>query len=54
MLPTFRADARVRLVAAADPAPLQRARFAADFGGPTYDSVEALAADPAEIGRAHV
>lgn len=47
MLPTFRADARVRLVAAADPAPLPRARFAADFGGPTYDSVEALAADPA-------
>jgi phthalate 4,5-cis-dihydrodiol dehydrogenase len=46
MLPTFRADARLRLVGAADSAPAPRARFVADFAAPAYDTVEALAADP--------
>ena len=46
MLPSFVADARVRLVAAADPLPQARAQFERDFGGCTYDSVEALCADP--------
>jgi len=47
MLPTLRADPRVELVAAADPRPEARARFTADFGGPAYESVEALVRDPA-------
>lgn len=46
MLPTFRGDARVRLVAAADPLPQGRAQFTQDFGAPAYASVEALCADP--------
>jgi phthalate 4,5-cis-dihydrodiol dehydrogenase len=46
MLPTFR-DPRVALVAAADPRPEARARFAADFAAQTYETVEALCADPA-------
>lgn len=45
MAPTFAGDARVRLVAAADPRPEARARFEADFGGRTYATVEALCAD---------
>src|SRR6186713_2197409 len=45
MLPTFRADPRVRLVAAADPLPAARAQFERDFGGRVYADVEALAAD---------
>jgi phthalate 4,5-cis-dihydrodiol dehydrogenase len=47
MLPTFTAHPRVQLVAAADPRPEARARFAADFGATTYDSVEDLCADAA-------
>jgi phthalate 4,5-cis-dihydrodiol dehydrogenase len=47
MLPTFTGDARVALVAAADPRPEARQRFAADFGGTSYESVEALCTDPA-------
>jgi len=47
MLPTFRFDGRVQLVAAADPSAAARARFASDFQAPAYDSVEALCADPA-------
>lgn len=47
MLPTLTRDPRIRLVAAADPRAEARARFAADFGGKTYDDVEALCADPA-------
>jgi phthalate 4,5-cis-dihydrodiol dehydrogenase len=47
MLPGLAADRRVALVAAADPRPEARARFAADFGGRAYDDVEALCADPA-------
>jgi phthalate 4,5-cis-dihydrodiol dehydrogenase len=46
MLPTFAADARVRLVAACDPVPAARERFAADFGGPAFDDVEALCRRP--------
>ena len=46
MAPTFAGEARVRLVAAADPRPEARARFEADFGGRTYATVEALCADP--------
>ena len=46
MAPTLASDARVRLVAAADPRPEARARFEADFGGRAYASVEALCADP--------
>lgn len=46
MLPTFLADPRVQLVAAADPRPEARARFAAEFGGRAYADVAALAADP--------
>ena len=47
MLPTFVADPRVALVAAADPRAAARSRFAADFSAKTYDTVEALCADPA-------
>lgn len=46
MLPTFVADPRVSLVAAADPRPEARARFAAEFSAKTYETVEALCADP--------
>ena len=46
MLPTFRQDPRVKLVAAADPLPQARAQFERDFGAPTYASIEALCADP--------
>src|SRR5262249_45002567 len=47
MLPTFAADPRVSLVAAADPRPEARQRFAADFAGKAYPRVEDLCADPA-------
>jgi phthalate 4,5-cis-dihydrodiol dehydrogenase len=47
MLPTFIGDARVVLVAAADPRGQARARFAADFAGNTYETVAELCADPA-------
>ena len=47
MLPTFVFDQRVRLVAATDPIPQARAQFEKDFGKPSYESVEALCADPA-------
>ncbi|MEP6968889.1 MAG: Gfo/Idh/MocA family oxidoreductase [Betaproteobacteria bacterium] len=47
MLPTFTRDARVRLVAAADPLPAARRQFESDFGAASYDSVDALCADPA-------
>src|SRR3954468_23979689 len=45
MAPTFAGDARVRLVAAADPRAEARRRFEADFGGRTYATVEELCAD---------
>lgn len=47
MLPTFAGDPRVSLVAAADPRADARARFTADFGATTYETVEQLCADPA-------
>jgi phthalate 4,5-cis-dihydrodiol dehydrogenase len=47
MAPTLAADARVRLVAAADPRPEARQRFEADFGGRTYGTVEELCRDAA-------
>ena len=45
MAPTLAGDARVRLVAGADPRPEARRRFEADFGGPAYASVEELCGD---------
>lgn len=45
MLPSLAQDKRLALAAAADPRPEARARFAADFAAPTYDSVAALCAD---------
>ncbi len=47
MLPTFRNDPRVQLVAAAAPRAESRAAFEAEFGGRAYASVEEMAADPA-------
>jgi phthalate 4,5-cis-dihydrodiol dehydrogenase len=44
MLPTFAADPRVRLVAAADPLSAARDQFARDFGGPAFDDVDRLCA----------
>jgi len=46
MLPTFRLDPRVALVAAADPRGEARTRFEADFRGKAYATVEELCADP--------
>ncbi len=46
MLPTFLNDARVQLVAAADPLPQARAQFERDFGTPAHEDVQALCADP--------
>lgn len=44
MLPTFAADARVALVAAADPRAAARDRFTADFGGRGFETVAAMCA----------
>lgn len=46
MLPTFTGDARVQLVAAADPRADARERFTKEFGGPAYATADELAADP--------
>jgi len=46
MLPTFRADERVELVAAFDPRKSARKEFETDFGRRTYDSARELCADP--------
>src|SRR4051794_14395458 len=46
MLPTFAADPRIALCAAADLRPEARAQFEKDFGARTYDSIEQLCADP--------
>ena len=46
MLPTLQQDPRVAVVAAADPRPEARQRFAEDFGGTAYETVDALCADP--------
>jgi phthalate 4,5-cis-dihydrodiol dehydrogenase len=45
MLPTFAGDQRVTLAAAADPRAEARQRFTADFGAPTFETVEALCAN---------
>jgi phthalate 4,5-cis-dihydrodiol dehydrogenase len=45
MLPTLAADQRVALVAAADPRPEARARFAAELGARAYETVDALCRD---------
>lgn len=47
MLPAFRGDPRVRLVAACAPREESRAAFRAEFGGNAYSDVESLCADPA-------
>ena len=46
MAPAFAADARVRLVAAADPRPEALRQFERDFSATGYAEVEALCADP--------
>jgi phthalate 4,5-cis-dihydrodiol dehydrogenase len=46
MLPTFMADSRIRMVAAHDPRPDARARFATEFGAEVYEDAESLCADP--------
>ena len=45
MLPTFAADRRLKLCAAAEPRPEARARFTSEFG-PAYETVEQLCANP--------
>ena len=46
MLPTFRMDERVKLVAAQDPRPEALTAFVQDFSGRAYSSVDDLCADP--------
>ncbi|MDU9005627.1 Gfo/Idh/MocA family oxidoreductase [Sedimentitalea todarodis] len=46
MLPTFRADTRLRLTAAAAPRAASRTAFRGEFGGTTHADVGALCADP--------
>jgi phthalate 4,5-cis-dihydrodiol dehydrogenase len=46
MLPAFRADPRVRLVAAAAPREASRAAFVEEFAGKAYPSIDDLCADP--------
>jgi phthalate 4,5-cis-dihydrodiol dehydrogenase len=46
MLPTFAADPRIALCAAADLRPEARAQFEKDFAARSYDSIEQLCADP--------
>lgn len=46
MLPTFQADARIRLAAACDPLAPARERFAQDFAAPVYRDAAELCADP--------
>jgi len=47
MLPTFAAHPRIKMVAASDPRPDARERFATEFGAEVYADAEALCADPA-------
>jgi phthalate 4,5-cis-dihydrodiol dehydrogenase len=47
MLPTFIADPRLQLAAAADPREQAQRQFASDFGTPVFTSVEQLCAEPA-------
>ena len=53
MLPALSRHPKIELVAAADPREEARTRFAAEFGGRTYSSVEALCAD-ADIDAVYV
>ncbi|AJE47680.1 Gfo/Idh/MocA family protein [Celeribacter indicus] len=46
MIPTFDADPRVKLVAAAAPRQESRTAFEQEYGGKGYESIEALCADP--------
>ncbi|WP_346898807.1 Gfo/Idh/MocA family oxidoreductase [uncultured Roseibium sp.] len=46
MLPAFRNDDRVRLVAACAPREESRQAFVEEFGGKAYDDLEAFCADP--------
>ena len=46
MLPTFRGDARIALVAAADPRSEARQQFTGDFPGKAYETAEELCSDP--------
>ena len=46
MVPTFDADPRVKLVAAAAPREESRAAFVRDYGGAAYETVDELCADP--------
>jgi phthalate 4,5-cis-dihydrodiol dehydrogenase len=46
MLPTFKGDTRVAVVAAADTREAARQRFVADFNGRAYATAEELCADP--------
>ncbi len=45
MLPTFASDPRIKMVAACDPRPDARERFAAEFGAKAFENAEALCAD---------
>jgi phthalate 4,5-cis-dihydrodiol dehydrogenase len=45
MLPSFVSDSRIELVAAADPLPAPRARFAEDFAAKTYEDAAELCRD---------
>ena len=45
MIPTFRGDPRIQVVAGADPRAEARERFAADFSARSFDSVEDLCAN---------
>lgn len=47
MIPTFRGDPRIEIVAGADPRAEARDRFAQDFGARVFETVEELCADPA-------
>lgn len=47
MVPTFRQDTRIELVAAAAPRAESRVAFEREFGGTAHDCVAALCADPA-------
>ena len=47
MLPTWRDDARVQLVAGFDPRQSARQAFAQQLGGVAHDSAQAVCADPA-------
>ena len=46
MLPSFKADPRIALIAGADPREAVRDIFAREFSAPAYETVEALCADP--------